>query len=399
VINHNLEFIRAYYLSFEEKNQHDIFLSLSDEQKDLVLEAGVVFLASAGVETLSKDSLLNEYKNVLKDIQLEYFIGLAEIFSAGGSNEVIEKLLRSNNLLFEEVLAEFKDNALFENDLLAGIRSVERKELKQDLKLFDKDEDELGIPDEEIKYAITQIERKALKKRLQEFEISLAENDVHHTAAFSEDREPSVYSRSSDSISRIRLWPFIVAAAVLTIVVGTGLKYYYQDSIQTDSMAKNIKRELPKLPNLIQTQEITQSVWQDESIVGFSKKTDSIKIKIIGLSTQIDTLQKILEKGSIESNSEYMQLNNVIISQIDSLRALINTYTYFRDGKTVYLNLAKKINPIGVYILDVKNGSKLYIRLQEQYFLINENAKPHKLSPVTNEMVIQELKKVEFLNE
>ena len=399
MINHNLEFIRAYYLSFEEKNQHDIFLSLSDEQKDLVLEAGVVFLASAGVETLSKDSLLNEYKNVLKDIQLEYFIGLAEIFSAGGSNEVIEKLLRSNNLLFEEVLAEFKDNALFENDLLAGIRSVERKELKQDLKLFDKDEDELGIPDEEIKYAITQIERKALKKRLQEFEISLAENDVHHTAAFSEDREPSVYSRSSDSISRIRLWPFIVAAAVLTIVVGTGLKYYYQDSIQTDSMAKNIKRELPKLPNLIQTQEITQSVWQDESIVGFSKKTDSIKIKIIGLSTQIDTLQKILEKGSIESNSEYMQLNNVIISQIDSLRALINTYTYFRDGKTVYLNLAKKINPIGVYILDVKNGSKLYIRLQEQYFLINENAKPHKLSPVTNEMVIQELKKVEFLNE
>ena len=124
-----------------------------------------------------------------------------------------------------------------------------------------------------------------------------------------------------------------------------------------------------------------------------------MKIKIIGLSTQIDTLQKILEKGSIESNSEYMQLNNVIISQIDSLQALINTYTYFRDGKTVYLNLAKKINPIRVYILDGKNGSNLYIRLQEQYFLINENAKPHKLSPVTNEMVIQELKNVEFLNE
>lgn len=399
MINHNLEIIRAYYLSFDGENQYDIFLSLSDDQKDLILEAGVFFLSGAEVETLSEDSLLSDYKNVLKDIQLEYFIGLAEIVSAGGSNEVIEKLLRSHNLLFQEVLAEFKENALFENDLLTGIRSVERKELKQDQKLFDKDEDELGIPDEEINYAITQIERMAFKKRLQEFETSLAENDIQHTAAFSEDIEPNIYSRATFSISRIRLWPYAVAAALVTIVVGTGLNYYYQASTQTDTIVKHTKQELPRLPNLIQTQEVTQSVWQDESIVGFSKKTDSIKIKITGLSTQIDTLQKILEKGSKESNSEYRQLDNIIISQIDSLQALVNTYTYFRAGKTLYLNLARKVNPIRAYVLDDKNGSNLYIRLQEQYFLIIGNTKPYKLSPVTNQLVIQELKKVEFLNE
>lgn len=399
MINQNIEFIRSYFLSFDEEEQENIFSSLSDEQKDLIVEAGVVFLSNSGVETISENSYLIEHKRELKDIQLEYFIGLADILAAGGTNEVIEKLKRSKNLLFEEVFAEFKDNALFENDLLAGIRSVERKELKQDLSLLDKEEKELGIPDEEIKYAISQIERKTLKRKLQEIEDSFAENDVQNAIVFSGEMEPSVYSRSSVSISRIRFLPYAVAAAVLILVVGTGLYYYYQDSGQSASMAKNTTRELPSLPNLIQAQETTQSVWQDESIVGFSKKTDSIKIKIIGVSAQIDTLQKILDKVSLDSSFEYKQLSNKIISQIDSLQALINTYTYFGDSKTLYLTVAYVVNDIRVYVWDDKNGSNIYIKLKEQYFQINENTKPYKLFPITNTVVIDELRKIEYLNE
>jgi len=399
VINQNIEFIRAYFLSFDEEEQEKIFSSLSDEQKDIIVEAGVVFLSNGGVETISGNSSLIEHKRELKEVQLEYFIGLADILAVGGTNEVIEKLRRSKNLLFEEVLAEFKDNTSFENDLLAGIRSIERKDLKQDLSLLDKEEGDLGIPDEEVKYAISKIERKALKRKLQEIEDSFVENDVQHATVFSGEMEASVLSKSTVNTSRIRFWSYAVAAAVLIFVVGTGLYYFSQVSYQSASMAKNTKRELPSLPNLIRAQEITQSVWQDESINGFGKKTDSIKIKIIGVSAQIDTLQKILEKVSIESNPDYKPLNYAIISQIDSLQALINTYTFFGDGKTLFLTLAKKINDIRVYVLEDKNGSNFYIRLQEQFFQISENARPYKLYPITNPIIIDELKKIEFLNE
>ena len=110
-------------------------------------------------------------------------------------------------------------------------------------------------------------------------------------------------------------------------------------------------------------------------------------------------MKKILEKVSIESNSDYKLLNSVIISQIDSLQALINTYTFFGDGKTLYLTLAKEMNNIRVYVLDDKNGSNIYIKLKGQYFQINENTKPYKLFPITNTVVIDELRKIEFLNE
>lgn len=92
MINQNIEFIRSYFLSFDEEEQENIFSSLSDEQKDLIVEAGVVFLSNSGVETISENSYLIEHKRELKDIQLEYFIGLADILAAGGTNEVIEKL-------------------------------------------------------------------------------------------------------------------------------------------------------------------------------------------------------------------------------------------------------------------------------------------------------------------
>ena len=399
MINQNIEFIRAYFLSFDEEEQENIFSFLSDEQKDLIVEAGVVFLSNGGVETISENSSLYELKSELKDLQLEYFIGLSEIMAAGKTNWTIENLLQSKNNLFKQVLDEFKDTESFEQDLLVSICDIELKELKDELSFLDKNEDELGIPDAEIEYAITQIEQEKLKRRLQEIERLRTNNDIQLNTVFSGEMEPSVYSRSSVSKSRIRFLPYAVAAAVLILIVGTGLYYYYQDSGQSASMAKNTTRELPSLPNLIQAQEITQSVWQDESIVGFSKKTDSIKIKIIGVSAQIDTLQKILEKVSIESNSDYKLLNSVIISQIDSLQALINTYTFFGDGKTLYLTLAKEMNNIRVYVLDDKNGSNIYIKLKGQYFQINENTKPYKLFPITNTVVIDELRKIEFLNE
>lgn len=80
---------------------------------------------------------------------------------------------------------------------MAGIRSVERKELKQDLSLLDKEEDELGIPDEEVKYSIAQVERKALKERLQEFENTIAENDYQYSATLSGDVEETSYSQAN----------------------------------------------------------------------------------------------------------------------------------------------------------------------------------------------------------
>jgi len=259
VINQNIEFIRAYFLSFDEEEQEKIFSSLSDEQKDLIVEAGVVFLSNGGVETISDNSSLIEHKRELKEVQLEYFIGLADILAAGGTNEVIEKLQSSKNLLFEKVFSEFKDNALFENDLVAGIRNLERKELKPDLILLDNDKDRFGIPDEEIKYSITQIERRALKKRLQEFEISFSNNHAQHVATLFGDIERVSYSKSDFNRSRIKLWKFAFVAAALILVIFTiALDYQFYENLFNKSKTYSSPKTIDTNSHLVPSIKISE---------------------------------------------------------------------------------------------------------------------------------------------
>lgn len=403
MINQNIEFIRSYFLSFDEEEQENIFSSLSDEQKDLIVEAGVVFLSNSGVETISENSYLIEHKRELKDIQLEYFIGLADILAAGGTNEVIEKLKRSNNLLFGEVLAEFMDNTLFENDLLAGIRSVERKELKQDLSLLDKEEDELGIPDEEVKYSIAQVERKALKERLQEFENTIAENDYQYSATLSGDVEETSYSQAN----QFKFTFLAYAASVTIILIITGISLF---KLSNDSETKSYSFSFREKTNYYldkygsSNRELKSKYYKapifnsKNQARGVIKNNDSMRIAVNNLNNHISELRTILDYSQFKIGGGNGMIKGNVKNRIDSLQVIFDTYSYMPQQNNIVLNLTSYPSDFRLIFVDSNDTYIVYVRLDDKYYLMSESDMPTKLIAIRNRYLLEKLKSIKEEN-
>ena len=401
MINQNIEFIRAYFLSFDEEEQEKIFSSLSDEQKDLIVEAGVVFLSNGGVETISDNSSLIEHKRELKEVQLEYFIGLADILAAGGTNEVIGKLRKSKNLLFEEVLAEFKDNTLFENDLLAGIRSIERKDLKQDLSLLDKEEGELGIPDQEVKYAISKIERKALKRKLQEIERISAKTNYLDSAKYSVDIGQAGYSQANQHKHKFSFYAYAASVAVILLITGVSLFIISRNSkSESNSYSFNFSKKSTYSLDVYgaSNSELKSKYYKapvfisKNQVYGFDKSIDSISILVNNLSAHILELRTILEYSQFKSERGDGVFSSSILKRIDSLEFLYNTYSFIPQKNSIVLNLSSMPSDFRLIIFDLKSSYNVYVRLDGQYYLISENNIPNKLNLISDHGIIEKLK-------
>ena len=380
MINQNIGFIRAYFLSFDEEAQEKIFSSLSDEQKDLIVEAGVVFLSNGGVETISGNSSLIEHKRELKEVQLEYFIGLADIIAAGGTNEVIEKLRRSKNLLFEEVLAEFKDNTLFENDLLAGIRNVERKALKDNLTLLDIDESDLGIPDAEIKYAISQIERNILKRRLQEIENSFSGQESH---------KGSLSRKFIFNNSQSKLWYYLAAASIFVFVLGFGYVYIKNneaESIDSFSRLDNaIKRNVDVKKDLfVKSKRFEIRVLNDNFLNQSEGSENSSKI----ITVDVNYLNAEHEFSADETDTNYFSKHIQSVDENKKRKStfndLVSTYTFF--DYQLALNIALSERNDQIYIVELTNESKfeIYLILNGNIYKLTKTKIPVKLVSISN---------------
>jgi hypothetical protein len=113
----------------------------------------------------------------------------------------------------------------------------------------------------------------------------------------------------------------------------------------------------------------------------------------------MDNLRKMWKELQINNTKGNGPLGKQIIRQIDSLQALLNTYTYNASTKKATFNLPFLIEIKNIISIDTDNLSKFYINIGEQYYLIETNKKPVKLVPVANKSIIESLQKVEFLNE
>lgn len=271
----------------------------------------------------------------------------------------------------------------FEDDAKVAFVLFEREEMRKRFVEIDR-EDDIEILDSEIETAIVSSEREEMRKAF----IKLDETD------------------SRNQLRKMFVRYAIAAVFIGVLFTGTYLMYFGSEINTPDSIVSSDSSTKPSqgIVNIDLSEAIENQVFQKVIISGKTKSAfallkDSLTIEVNGISKQIDTLQKILEDFKVEKSQTNESVNEQIVEKIDSLQALLNTYTYdFRKKKAV-LNLSKMSEVGNIISIDPNRLSKFYINIKGKYYLIETNTNPVKLLPVRDGSLLDSLRSIEFLND
>ncbi len=271
----------------------------------------------------------------------------------------------------------------FDRDAKVALTLFQREEMKKKFREID-EENELNISDSEVRTAIISSERESIRKSFKELDRN--ENRTHN----------------------IKLFVRYAVAAILVGIIfsGTYLIFFNKDFETSnlialkDSINKS-NEQIAKLNSidLIEKKVVRKAILLNKTSSAFARSTDSITIEVTGISNQIDTLQSIIEASQKKQNNLIDSNNQQISNQIDSLRELLNTYTYNLNTRKAILNLSKISIVDNIISISPNSVSKLYIKIDGKYYLIEMNLRPVKLIPVSDKTKIESLQKIEFLNE
>lgn len=271
----------------------------------------------------------------------------------------------------------------FEDDAKVAFALFEREEMRKRFGEIDREED-FEILDSEIESAIVSSEREEMRKAF----IKLDEID-------------------SRNQSRKMFVRYAIAAVFIGVLfTGTYLLYFNNEVNTSDSIVSNYSSIKPNqsvlnidLPKAIENEVFHKAIISGKTRSAFALLKDSLTIEVNGISKQIDTLQKILEGFKEEKSQKNESVNEQIVDKIDSLQALLNTYTYDFSKKKAILNLSKMTEVGNIISIDPNRLSKFYINIKEKYYLIETNTNPVKLLPVRNRALLDSLRSIEFLND
>jgi hypothetical protein len=394
-----LDISRLYFLSFDDREREKLFSSLSEEEKDLLIEIGAAFTSHDGILGLAKHPFLSKYVDELKDLQIEYFIFLSELFSEGKTNSVIEKLKQTQNELFAEVLKEFSDNQSFEKDLVKGLNDIEREEQKYMFTLLEKSEEEIDIPDEEIQHAITLNERKFLKDKLKEIDNSILAKALSESVfrPYFVANTETAGAKSVSYKSQNKIWTYAIAASLIIAISGIG--YFYlnrNESNNVDSFSKRdiinkrnvyVKKGIISKSNRLEIQVLSGNLLSqsEESSVNFI--TVDINFLKIDQADSVSVINKSLNSKNIEEISD-------TISKKNESNNLVDTYTYFNYYLVLNLDIHENVDNISLVSLDGESKSDLYLVLNSEYYRLTKTMIPIKLVRYTSTKKIDLIRKI-----
>ena len=400
--NQKLNFIRLYFLSFDQKEQEGIYASLSEDQRDLIIEVGNAFLSKEGLSLFSENLYFNGLLGELKDIQLEYFIGLSEMLADGKSNEIVEKLLSSKNLLFEQIISEFGNNSSFENDLFNGFKKIERDEIKEYFSILDENENNIDIPDKEIQYAVSQIEWDELKSKFKNIETeSTNKPNIISNSSLTEPLTPiklekegafvvseNIYQYSPAS-SRLGIKRYIIytaAACVSFLLIGISA-YLFMDRQQlryAKPPDKNTKRDFELLDTSIISGEKRIKVPVLKNYNRSNK--DSLNITIHDILIQQEEYRILFSEETEGKKTGFGPRTEEIRYSIDSLKKIENTYILLKGS--LILNLRNIPKEIKLFSIKEVNGKQLILKIEDRFYLLSQNIFVLPLTPIVDSKLI-----------
>ena len=337
------------------------------------------------LDFLSFNELSEKYlifKTKITDILEE----LAELSFKGHSSENIEFLLETKNEVFLNHLH-------FLSETRTALAISERAEIKKKLKHLDA-LNEFELTDDELKTAVTILERKRLKQYLKDIEEDGAK----------------IFDLNFKSILKY-------AAVIIFIIVPAFFIVNYlnkDDSNKKPQLAQ--KKQVKKIDTIAKHKDMLgdklkmpeadqysqdNSVLQEKSFGFASGEIKKINITIVNIATQINVLENYY-KLEIEraSNKGYGAIANIYRQKFDSLSATKETYTYDKiTGKLVIYSSKlkadkKTVASIKLLGLEQNNKKILYTKIENKYYLIIEQGNNSKLLEELNEDIIDRLNQI-----
>ncbi len=202
------------------------------------------------------------------------------------------------------------------------------------------------------------------------------------------------------------------------------------NTVNTEQLAKKENRST--VPNMadrvekkidnhshIEYSESKKIILLDEEVLGFAgqeKKKIVISIKQNGLNrhityllkehdlinneiNEIITLETAGRAGAGTEIEKRRKQTDAISFQIDSLNKLLETYTYDSQKQVLELNLPQIDTIKSIIKRWVGDFATLYIHMADDYYPIKATNVPLKLKPVSDAETIDDLKRIEFSNQ
>ncbi len=323
---------------------------------------------------------------------------LAELYIKGQKDDTIIKLLNTKN-------TSFSNEVTYLNALQNVIRKSERANLKKKMPFIVKNL-EFQLDDDILKNAAKSAARSALKEKFKQWdkELEKEENVVnkpdfkYQLSSDDIELEPTSFNRNIPENSIGSKWitwgKFAMAASILI-----GITFTVKLILDSDSELTNNGSIANTKPNINQIDDFeTELVIPDaeENTIfrkylndsqGFIDSDKNQKIIIINFYNRIQALNSSLKlsnkKGHIDK----------IISEIDSLKRLSNTYLL--KNHVLKINVINKVKDIRIINLSNKGD---YLRMGSNYysFIESDNFKP--LLVEKDSIIINQLDRIIITN-
>lgn len=319
---------------------------------------------------------------------------IAELYLTGYQDDVVTKLINSNNL-------KFSTEVSFLKTLKNVIRKSGRSSFKKKIPFIIKNL-ETNIDDQLIKKVAQSESRAAFKEKFNKWDLEIKEDKFAEKVIvkyqLSGDEIVSVETSSGKNYSNLGTWitwgKYSIAACIL-LGISFSVKLILDSDSQLPnsvSVAKN-KSIINQIDNLEPELVFPDS---DESTIfrtflndsqGFINSDKKQKIIIINYSTRLRSLNSSLHSSNKKVNS--VKINN----EIDSLMRLSNTYLF----KNNVLKIRGINNSNDLKLINLSNQAA-YVRIGKKYYKLVENNsfKPLLVEKDTN--VILELDKIIVIN-
>ena len=281
-----------------------------------------------------------------------------------------------------EDLNEMSEDLSFEKDLQKAIRLHQRSELKKVFQSID-DEDLFEITDDEMKLAVVNAGRSALKDQFTEVD------------------------RSDQGGSYLKLIiRYAMAAAVVGIVIGGLYLRFFNEVpdpeeslVVADAAVKNpsnvFNGELGNMPDSSSYRKDILYITQPSGSGGGIVSKRSITLNLNILEPQLNRLRNlaVIEEQDIDSagSQQYRRVRH----QIDSLGSLRNTYFYSDKNGILVLNLFQPMPIDKMISIDDKKFSRIYLKSSASYFQILDADSLQPLIQISDKGLIEKIRRVE----
>ncbi|MBC7524601.1 MAG: hypothetical protein H7239_09210 [Flavobacterium sp.] len=316
----------------------------------------------------------------------ETFIkALAENYVLGETSEATDYLLQSNNETFGKEVAFLKT-------LQQAVKSVERKRIKSYLpKSYERLTFE--ISDTDFENATIKKGREDLREKFKQWNSELVEEST------------PVISIANGQKNKIISLSWLKYAVAACVVLATGLFFFKYTNqaivpnentiVKTDNKNDTLNPEKNiTIENGISIAAITivseNTIVQQSEAMGFSsEKKLKITITVKDATSRIKSLEKYIAANTKETTT----LNNYKKELID-LEKTIDNYEF--DGKLLKLFSKFNFKQDAVLVTDDQN---YYLKKENFYYVLKSENKTMQLTKVSDNKILEVLKKISFENE